>query len=61
MNVSGYNRCMLSLSEKKTMRKETVDRAYAELARQVRNGGPFELKVAIARLMAAAAQLPKPY
>jgi hypothetical protein len=52
---------MLSLSEKKTMRKETVDRAYAELARQVRNGGPFELKVAIARLMAAAAQLPKPY
>jgi hypothetical protein len=61
MNVSGYNRCILSLSEKKTMRKEAVDRAYVELARQVRNGGPFELKVAIARLMDAAAQLPKPY
>jgi len=51
---------MLSLSEKKAMRKEAINRLYAELAPLVRDGGPFELKVAIEQLMAAAAKLPKP-
>ena len=36
-----------------------IERLYAELVPQVRDGGPFELRVAIARLMAAAAKLPK--
>lgn len=50
-----------SLAERKAMRKKAIKGLYAELAPQVRAGGPFELKVAIEHLIAAAAKLPKPY
>jgi len=50
-----------SVSEKKAMRAEGVEQLSSELKPQLRDGYQFELKVAIARLMAGASQLPKPY